>query len=176
MPKLQHPVDFSKFRIGVKYDTLSVVDTKENASAALSLISQARKTIDIFTHDLEPNHLDSTLIAESIRIFIKISPNSKLRILLCDPEIVVKHGHRIVDLSRQFSSFISIRRTNEEHRATAFSLLIVDEKAVLHRPHFTEARGTINFDSRYNCRQHLEFFNHVWDISEPASELRQLFI
>lgn len=171
-----YPEDFSKYRIGENYGQLKTKHSKDNASAMLSLISQARKTIDLFTHDLSPNLLDSIEITESIKYFIRISRNSHFRILICNPEDIAKRGHRLIELSRQFSSFISIRKTYEEYQSTPFSLLMVDEKAMVYRPDHHEYYGVVNFNTRYECRQQGAFFNTVWELSEPASALRRLFI
>ena len=175
MDEVTYPEDFSDFIIGKKYHLLNAENSKTNSAAALSLISQARRRIDLFTHNLEPLILDTPEIAAAITNFVKISPNSRLRILLCDPAIAVKKGHRLIELSRKFSSFISIRNTNKEYQSRALSLLMVDHKATLFRPHANEYHAIVNYQAGYECRQHLEFFNEVWNRSEPASELRQLF-
>ncbi len=73
-------------------------------------------------------------------------------------------------------SFISIRQTHAEYISTPFSFLITDETALLFRPHANEYNAIVNYDTRHDCRHHLEFFNEVWQRSEPVSEIRQLFI
>ncbi len=151
-------------------------NSTDNSSAALGLIAQARKSIDIFSHNLDPRVLDTAEIVSAITAFIKISPNSRLRILVGDPTIAVKQGHRFIELSRKLSSFIAIRKTHEDYQETPFEFLIVDGKALLYRPHAEEYKAILNLDARAECNQQLEFFNTVWEISEPASELRQLFI
>jgi hypothetical protein len=170
------PDDFSTFVIGQKYPSLKADTSTTNASAALSLISQARRTIDIFSHNLDPRVLNSTEIADAVKQFIKISPQSKIRILISDPDQPLKQGHRLIELSRKFSSFISIKTTNIDYRSTAYSFLMVDHKALLYRPNANEYIALVNFSAQSECRQYRELFNTVWDNSEPASEIRQLFI
>ena len=168
--------DFSEFIIGGKYPVLKTNNSTANSSAALCLITQARRSIEIFTHDLDPRILDTAEISTSIIEFIKVSPHSRLRILLSDPSNLVKNSHRFVELSRKFSSFISIRRTNEDYSTTAYNLLMVDQKALLFRPNSYDYYGIVNFSANYDCRQHLEQFNEIWERSEPAIELQQIFI
>jgi len=176
MDNVEHPEDFSEFVIGGKYPVLKANNAKTNASASLSMISQARRSIDIYTATMDPQVLDSAEIADAIIKFVKVSPNSKMRILVADAESINKQGHRLLELSRKFSSFIAIRKINEEYQSTAHSLLIIDKKALIHRPHCDEYHAIVNFNAAYECRQHLEFFNEVWQRSEVASEIRQLFI
>ncbi|MCP3675823.1 MAG: hypothetical protein GY829_15330 [Gammaproteobacteria bacterium] len=173
---MKYPKDFSEFKVGETYPTLKAKNSATNSSAALSLISQARRTITLFTHNFDHRILDTPEIASAISDFIKVSPNSQLKTLLCDPSLVVKQGHRIVELSRKFSSFISIRQTHAEYLSTPFSFLIIDDTALLFRPHANEYNAIVNYDSRLECRHYLEFFNEVWQQSEPVSEIRQLFI
>lgn len=176
MTDVKYPEDFSVFKIGKAYPILKAETSTTNSSAALSLISQARRTIDLFTHNFDPRILDTPEVASAISDFVKVSPNSQMRILLCDPSLVVKQGHRIIELSRRFSSFISIRQTHEEYLSTSSSFLITDKTALLFRPHANEYNAIVNYDTRHDCRQHLEFFNEVWQRSEAVSEIRQLFI
>ena len=176
MNQIIYPDDFSNFKIGEKYPVLKADNSITISNAALSLLSQARHSVDIFTHDLESRILDTPEIVAAITGFIKISPKSRLKILLCDPSVPVKKGHRFIELSRKLSSFISIRKTHEEYQTKAFCFMIVDGKAMIFRPYADEYSAIINFDAAYESRQHLEFFNEVWELSEPASELRQLYI
>ena len=176
MNNTTYPEDFSNYVIGQKYPTLKADTSTTNASAALSLISQARHTIDIFSHNLDPRVLNSTEISDAVKQFIKISSKSKIRILITDPDQPLKQGHCLIELSRKYSSFISIKTTNVDYQSTAYSFLMVDNKALLYRPNANEYIALVNFSAQSECRQYKEFFNTVWDNSEPASEIRQLFI
>jgi len=176
MNDVTFPEDFSNYEIAQKYSTLKADNSRTNTSAALSLVSQARLSIDIFSHNLDPRVLNTTEISDAVKKFIKISPKSQIRILISEPKQVSKNGHCLIELSRKFSSFISIRKTNNDYRSTPYSFLMVDHKALLYRPNANEYLAIVNFSAQFECRQHLEFFNTVWHCSEPASEMRQLFI
>ncbi|PCJ48510.1 MAG: hypothetical protein COA74_08950 [Gammaproteobacteria bacterium] len=176
MNGVTYPEDFSSYSVGAKYPTLKADNSRTNASASLSLITQARHSIELFSHNLDPRILDSNEIADAIKQFVKISPRSHLRILLADPSLAIKQGHCLVELSRKFSSFISIRKTNEDYQSSVFSFLMVDGKAIVYRPVATDYSAIINYSAQYECRQQLEFFNTVWNCSTPLSEIRQLFI
>lgn len=176
MEKESYPDDFSPYEIGGNYQALLVNNAKGNSAAALSLIQQSRYKIDIFTHNLDPHILDKAEIADAISKFIRISPKSRLRILLADPALAIKQGHRLIELSRKFSSFIAIRQINQDFINTPYCFLMVDDKALIYRPHASQYQGFVNYNARLECRQHQEFFDDVWECSEPASELRQLFI
>ena len=176
MSDIEFPDDFSDYLIGEKYPVLKAENSRTNASASLNMISQARHTIDLFTNDLDGKVLNSSSIAQAISHFVKISPKSRFRILVSDPTAAIKEGHCLIDLSRKFSSFITIKKTHAEYQNTAFSLLMVDNKALIQRPYATQYHAIVNYKAVYECRQQLEFFNKVWDRSEIASEMRQLFI
>ena len=176
MSELKFPEDLSNYLIGQKHPKLKALDVQNNQLAYLNMIGQARLTIDLLSRDLDPRILNTDSFSAAIRNFVKVSPNSRFRILLAEPGAVVSHGHCLLELARRFSSFISIRKTNEEHRSHQNNFLIVDRKALIYRPNSHDLEALINYDASSECRQHLEFFNDVWEKSEPASELRQLFI
>ncbi len=147
-----------------------------NASISLDLINHARFSIDIFTHDMDPRVLNNSQLLSAIISFIKISPKSKLRILILDPSTVVQKGHLFLELSRKFSSFIEIRQVNPEYHAASFSFLMVDHKSMLYRPINSIMQATLHMDESLVCREHLEYFNEVWQHSQPVNEFKQLFI
>ena len=170
------PDDFSNYTVGEDYPVLKTESSEGNKSAALSFINQARRQIDLFTHNLDPRIFDDSEITNAVKRFIKISPNSQFRILITDPSYIIKHGHRFIELSRQFSSFIEIRQTHEEYRTTPFNFLNIDNKALLYRPHGTEYYGVVDYNARFESKQQQAFFDTVWARSEAISELKQLYI
>ncbi len=176
MSNILYPVDFSQYIVGKEHQPLHARTAATNTSAVLSMINQARQTVDLFTHNLDPSILNNTEIAEAILAFIKISSYSRLRILLCDPKVATQHGHRIIDLSRKFSTFISIRKTHAEYKSKPCSFLIIDERAMIFRPHADEYKSMVDFRSGQESRRNTDLFNEIWDRSEPVSEIRQLFI
>jgi len=176
MPETLYPDDFSEYLIGENYPLLKADSSASNSAAALRLISQARRTIDIFTHNLDPRILDTPEISSAVSDFVKISANSRLRILICDPSMIVKRGHRVIELSRKYSSYITFRKTNDEFLETPYSFLTVDSTGLLYRPHDYEYNAIVDFNAKKACQQHHEFFTDVWELSEPVSELRQLYL
>ncbi|MCP4273042.1 MAG: hypothetical protein GY781_13960 [Gammaproteobacteria bacterium] len=176
MSNILYPVDFSQYIVGKEYQPLHARTAKTNTSAVLSMINQARQTVDLFTHNLDPSILDNTEISKAIMDFIKISKNSRLRILICNPNVANQHGHRLIELSRKFSSFISIRETNAEYKSKPCSFLIIDGRAMIYRPHANEYNAMIDFRSGQESRKNTELFNEIWERSEPISKIRQLFI
>ncbi len=176
MNNILYPNDFSQYVIGEKHPVLHARSASTNTSAALNLISQARRSVEIYTHNLDPRILDNREIAETIISFIKISPHSHLRVLLKDPSFAVKHGHRLIELSRKFSSFISIRKIHNQYLTKPFSFIVVDNRALLYRPHGDLYDAVVNYRAGKESRNQTDFFNEVWERSEPVSEIRQLYI
>jgi len=176
MTNILYPDDFSSYMVGVEHEPIYARNAVANTSAAMSMISQARQNIDLFTRNLDPSILDNNDISEAIMAFIKISSNSRLRILLSDPYVAVQHGHRLIEMSRKFPSFVSIRETNEEYKSKPCSFMIVDGRAMVYRPHADEYKAMIHFRAGQESRRNAELFNEIWERSEPVSEIRQLFI
>lgn len=176
MTNILYPNDFSSYIVGEDHQPIHARNAATNISATLSMISQARQRIVLFTHNLDPSILDNNEIAEAVMTFIKISSNSSLQILLSNPYAAVQHGHRLIEMSRKFSSYISIRETNEEYKSKPCNFMIVDGRAMIYRPHADEYTAMVNFRAGQESRRNTELFNEIWERSEPVSEIRQLFI
>ena len=176
MTNTLYPDDFSSYVIGEEHEPIHARNAVTNTLAVMSMISQARQNIDLFTRNLDPSILDNNEITEAIMAFIKISSNSRLRILLSDPHSAVQHGHRLIEISRKFSSFVTIRETNEEYKSRPCSFMIVDGRAMIYRPHADAYTAMVHFRAEQESRRNAELFNEIWERSEPVSEIRRLFI
>ncbi|MGA7802386.1 MAG: acyltransferase [Gammaproteobacteria bacterium] len=167
---------FSHCVLGESSQTLPLESWADNRAAALSLVGQARRTLDIFTFDLEPSVYDHPPLLDAIRALALRSRHSRVRVLVKDSRRAVKDGHRLVDLARNLSTFIQIRKAHDDVRDFAEAFLIADAVGTLHRTLATRYEGSARFRAGLHARQLTQWFNEVWERSVPDPELRRLHL
>lgn len=168
--------DFSQFELGKTAETVALENIEDHRLAALALAQQARRKIHIFSSDLEAPLYDNLPFATALVKLILRSQHSRILILVQDSGRVAREGHRVIELARQFPSYVHIRRPPEEYLDHPEAFLIVDDIGVLHRRLNYRYEGTVNFAAARQARTLQQFFSKVWDVSVPDPELRQLYI
>ncbi|HKJ10589.1 MAG TPA: hypothetical protein VKA76_15990 [Gammaproteobacteria bacterium] len=168
--------DFSRRVLAESDQSLPLAGSADNREAALSLVTQARRTLDIFTQDLEPMVYDHQPVLDAVRQLALRSRHSRIRVLVKDSHRAVKDGHRLVELARHLSSFIEIRKAHEDARDAAEAFLIADGIGTLHRTLASRFEGTVNFRAPLHARRLAQWFTEVWERSAPDPELRRLHL
>ncbi|MBI5462135.1 MAG: hypothetical protein HY941_08140 [Gammaproteobacteria bacterium] len=148
----------------------------DNRRAAALLASQARRTIELFTSDLEPALYDQAPFIDALAQLALSSPRARVRILAKDFERTVKEGHRLVELTRRLSSYVEIRRVHEDYRDNNETFLLVDDYGLLHRRHAARFEGTFSCKAPLEVRRLRAFFDEVWNRSEPDADVRRLHL
>jgi len=165
-----------KHQLGESGDDIQIDSSEENQSLVLELVSQASKTIDIFTRDMAARIYDNSKFIAALRDLIVRNDKTRVRMLVIDPDNSVKHGHRIIELTRRLSSSIEIRRVHVDYRADSQSYLIADGRGLLHRKLATRFEAVVNFNNPLLAREKLNHFNEVWEQSQPVLDFNRLHI
>ncbi len=162
--------------LGESDDTIKI-DSSENVSeAALALITQSKRSIDIFSHSLERRIYNSQAIYSAALKLATRSRYSQIRIILKESNDVVKLGSRLVELSQRLSSRVLIRKPPVEYRDHNEEFLIADDVGLLHRPVATRYEGGLSFYEPLRCRQLKKFFDECWEKSSQDADLRRLHL
>ncbi len=163
-------------RLGESADDIQVDSSQQNHELVVELVSQAAKTIDIFTRDMASRIYDNADFIAAIRNLVVRNDKSKVRVLVIDPDKTIKSGHRLVELARRLSSSIEIRHVHVDYRADSQSYLIADGRGVLHRKLASRYEAIINFNTPLFGRELLGHFNEVWEHSQPVLDFKRLHI
>lgn len=157
--------------------TRQVFDTSEDARlATFDVARTARRSIHLFTHDLEPNLYDRIEFLDLVKNLILTQKFARVRILIKSPMRCVQEGHRLVELARQFSTFVEIRVAHRDDHGRRDTFLIADQKAVVCRARAERYEGIADTRSPAVAVHYLEFFDTAWARAEGSSELKRLFI
>lgn len=148
----------------------------DNRLAALQLIRQAQRTLHVFSRDLDPRVFDDVEVSDALSALARRHRSSHVRLLVADVGPAQRNGHRWLELFQRLSSKIDVRVIHDDHQHHPFCFAVADQSGLLYRSNAAEYSGEVHFHAPLACLEKLKFFDEVWQMSRPASELRRLFI
>ena len=169
-------IDFKQCVLGESQDKLAIDTIEENRLGAIALAKQAKRSLHIFSYDLDPLIYDNNEFVDAVKDLAIGHSQSYVQIILQDSRKVIDKGHRIIELARRISSSIQIRKTPPELKSAAQAFMIADKTGLLYRSVGERFEGHINFNDRFECKHLLDFFTNTWEHSNPDPELRRLHI
>ena len=168
--------DFLKLVLGEYEQDLELSSSQENVDATHALISQARHTIDIYTHELDTKVYNQSDCINSVKSFVLHNSNARVRILIRNPNRIIRSGHRLISLARHLSSFIAIRVIHEDYASRPDAFLIVDKRGILHLMEGDRYDGVCNFNNPRLSAELGHRFNEVWNHSTEIADFRHIHI
>lgn len=151
-------------------------DTREELrQATLTVLSQARHRICMHTHQLADALADDDELIEELRRIATSGDQASLRFLTHDADSLLRNGHRLVNLAQRLESSISIRVIVEREDLNHPSAFVLNDRGgylVQTLATMPRARGATCLPGRHASL--LDYFNQVWERSEPALALRRL--
>jgi len=175
-PALQQEWQAAPFTLGVSTTVQAFDDMGEARKHALALIEQVRRSLSIYTPDLEPWLYNHSCIQKACSQFLRAHPRNRLRILVGDSSRAVKEGHRLVTLSRRLTSSLHIRRTHQDYQLQTSAFLVVDGCGMLIRPNADQFSGQALYRDPGRARQQLRLFDAAWDRSLPDPDMRSFLL
>lgn len=168
--------EVANLKLGVSTDTISFERQGDNGSLALSMASQARSTLDIFTRDLEPLIYDTREFISALTQLAMHSKYSKIRILIQDPSRCIHEGHRLLELSQRLSSYIELRKPGYDYKDFNEAFMIADNTGLLHKRQADRYEGVVNFNTPLEAGEKTKFFTDVWETAEIDPNLRRIYL
>lgn len=168
--------DSDRFRLGETAGEHPVETLAEARDAALALARQAVLSLRIFTRNLDPQLLSTPAFRDAVSDLARRDRQTEIRILVQDPTPAIRRHHELVDLVQQLSSHIAARRVAREWEDEVCAFLLADEHGLLWRPYGDRVEGTVDFAAGPRGRERRNWFDTVWEASEPEPELRRLGI
>ncbi|WP_407681476.1 DUF7931 domain-containing protein [Pseudomonas mangrovi] len=148
-----------------------------DASAhALALLQQARRSLCIYSDDLDPWLYNNRATLDACSKFLLASPKNRLRILIRDPSRLIRDGHRLLSLSRKLSSSCWIRKMNPDYPAEEMAFLLADGRGLLMRPDPGETAGYVLYEDLGRGRQCQGQFDQAWETSVSDPNLRSMLL
>lgn len=167
-------VIFSDFKIGLNNEPIELSSFDENREVALMFAQQARRSMIIISRLFDPQIYNTPEFIEAMRRMVTKNRSPKIRIIVFEPELIVRNGHRMVELAGTLSSFIEIRKASREFHTYNESLLVVDNKAYMHRINGERYEADVNFNDRRQCKAYTDEFETMWSSALPDPNLRRI--
>ncbi|MEM7027159.1 MAG: hypothetical protein AAF410_02905 [Pseudomonadota bacterium] len=169
--------DFSEFQLGQSNDgQLEVTTRNENAAAVLELVKQATQKLAIISRELDPFVFDHLELADAMKDVVLNNRRAEVRIIVFEPELISRRGHKLLDISGKLSSYIHFRKAANEYKSFNESVVIADEIGYLFRENYERYRGKVNFNSRRESKSLLDVFNNMWESAKTDPNLRRVMI
>jgi len=164
--------------LGESIGDIQISTVEEYKTISLSLAQQARKSIDIFTQDLESVIYNNSEFEQSIFTLSKRHPNTQIRILVQDSTSAIQKGHCLIKLSQRLTSSVLIHKPSFKDRDESCTFMNVDNIGLIHRTVATSMvyKATANFYSPRPAAKLTDFFNHIWEHSSPDMQTRRIFL
>jgi hypothetical protein len=147
-----------------------------NRDAALSVARCARRQLNLLTYDLEPQVYNEESFIEAVTAVATSGRYARVRVMVQDSRRAVREGHRLIELARRLSSFISVHRPHAADAKIIETYLLADEIALLYRTQADRYEGFAETDDPFETRQRLREFEDIWGRSSPDPEMRRLGI
>ncbi len=167
------PSDFERIVLKKDSQTVAIDSSEECRLAALSMVRQAKRGIDIVSRQLDPKMYDNREFSEAVSQLIVGSRRARVRALLRHTDAVAKRGHRLVTLSQRLSSFIELRVPAREFDEYDAAFLIVDEVGVIYRTLSDRFEATVDFNNPHMARELTRQFEEMWQTALPDASLRR---
>lgn len=167
------------YKLGETDAEVQVNTVEDNKNAAISLVKQARYSIDIFTQDMDAEIYNDKELEQSVLNLARRHPNTRIRILVQDSTKAAQNGHCLIRLAQNLTSSVFIHNPSYEHRKERASFMVVDKVGLLYRVASTNNKnymGNVNFMTPRRAGKLVEFFNDVWDHSTPDIQTRRIYM
>ena len=153
----------------------------EHSAAAVAittaLILQARRSLVIYSRELDPGLLDNTGVLDALRSFATAGHGGEVRLLLQDTAAPQRALAPLLPLAQRLPSAFVFRTVTEPvDRAYASAFLANDAGGYYFRPQGHRFDGEADLDGAGRARQLQEGFGRVWERAQPCTEFRALGI
>jgi len=168
--------EFGSFVLGESRELALVDSSAANRNATLSMVTQARRTIDIVTRDFDRPIFDDRKVSEAIRSFAVHSGRGRIRVLVRDPATAILRGHRLINNAQRLSTFIELRKLGHEHRNFNTALVIVDRLGTIIRKFGDRYEGEVSFNNPVEARDWTRVVDDMWTSSVTDPNFRSIHI
>lgn len=141
---------------------------------SLELVKHAKRSVVIYSEDLEAWLYDNEEFFQAIVVLIHNSQFSTVRLLVRDTRALQERGHRLLKLCHHANEHVSIRKITVASNIKQPAYLIVDDNGLLFRPDGAALSGIGYLDYRARVKTLLAEFDLMWNTSHQDQNLRQM--
>lgn len=161
-----------------EHNEIKLTTAEENSTAALTLASQAKHSIDIFTQDMDAAIYDNSEFERYIFELSKKHPTTLIRILTQDSSTAIRNGHCLIRLAQKLTSSVFIHNPSREHKNETSAFMLMDKRGYLHRVTADKRNFKASFstNSPQRAGKLADTFDEIWEHSTPDVQIRRIFV
>jgi len=166
------------FILGESNDDIRIDTTEEYRRITLLLAEQSRKSIDIFSQDLEAEIFNNKSFEAAIFALAKKHATTTIRILVQDSTKPVQNGHRIIRLAQQLTSSVFIHTPAKKYSSEKSAFMVADKIGFINRAVATTRtyKATAIFKAPRPAMKLVNYFDEMWEHSTPDPQTRRIFV
>lgn len=157
-------------------DRLVLDSYEDGQKAAIKLLESARREVLFFSYDLQPRMVNNKAASDALLGILRKSQKAIIKILITDNSAIKRDGHRWLEIARRFTSNIAIRQPSPEDSRGVHTYLLVDDKALLYKPHADDYEGFLSMHAAEEVKQYKKAFTEIWDSAIPDPEVGRLHL
>ncbi len=144
------------------------------ATLVQGLADTARRNLRIYSATLDHEVFDRRELATAMSNLARRGRLSEVKILVSDARPMVSRGHRLLEITRRLSSFMSIRVLPEHPSLPEATYVVRDHDGIAYKPNERGGNGFFEPDSRASAKRFVESFDQLWHQGQTDPRLRQL--
>ena len=164
------------FSIGDNSGDLLLDSAEQIQQHLVSLAGQAMRQIVVFSPTLTHQIYNSIALAEAISAAIRAFHKLQVKVIICNPQPCISQHHHLVELARQLSSFVEIRRAHDDYLTVSHDYFIADGRAYVYREYFERLTATANYSNPLKAQTDSDQFMGIWEQSQRDTEFLQLYL
>jgi hypothetical protein len=171
--------ELASFWLGSSDNLIHLESCDEFNRATVTLLQQARRKVYILTPDFEPERYNSEAFVDALTSFATRSRHSEARILVADPTVAIRWGHKVVNLGRRLTSKLLIRQLGEEdiQDAGQEAWIVADDIGLLRRNGTQDyKKGSLSAHAIPHAQRASQRFVELWERSAEVPDFRTLHI
>jgi len=161
---------------GLNKDVIQLETSEENNLCATTLAQQCKRSLDIASRTLDPLIYDQINFVAAVKKFVLNSNKAQVRIIVWEPEQIVRRGHRLLEPINKLSSYIEIRKAGIEHKDFNSGLLIADNMAYMNRKSAERFESLACFNAKRQATLYSNEFEAMWNAAKPDPNFRRFLI
>lgn len=166
----------SGFRLGESEGLLRLDGPAEFSQATQALLQQVRRKLYILSTDFEPERYNTEEFAEALSAFVRRNRYTQARILIADPAVALRWGHKVLNLSRRLPSHLLIRQLHQDDLPLTEAWILADEIGLLKRDSLQTLKGSLAAKSIPHAQRMARRFDESWERSREITDFRVLDI
>jgi hypothetical protein len=156
----------------------TAIESCDDAVAVMqAIVHAARRTLSIYSRELDPGLLDAADVLEGLRRFATTGRDGTVRILLQDAATPQRRHAPLIALSQRLPSVFLFREVLDPvDRAYPSAFICNDAGGFYFRGLGHRFDGEADLHAPGRARQLQESFDRIWERSRPVTEYRSLGI